>query len=157
MNFFRIALLLSPLVCAAADARGVCRMVITTQAPRQPEFQAELALTPEARAVGLMGREFLARNAAMLFDFGTERPVSMWMKDTPISLDMAFFRATGELVHVARGTEPRSLRLITSPVPVRYVLEVGAGEARDLDPAAGARLDINGLAECAAQSRASSP
>jgi uncharacterized membrane protein (UPF0127 family) len=134
----------------SGGAGGVesCRLTIRISELEALTFDVELATTPQARAIGLMGRKTLRPHSAMLFDFGSERPVSMWMKNTFVPLDMAFFREDGSLAHIARRTEPQSLRLIGSQYPVRYVLEINAGEGRDLMPAAGHRLDLAALSRC---------
>ena len=54
-------------------------------------FKLEIADTDEERLNGLMGRETLAENTCMLFDFETLDYYSMWMKNTLITLDMIFF------------------------------------------------------------------
>jgi len=96
-----------------------------------------------------MERATLAAGRGMLFDFGTERVVAMWMKNTYLPLDMGFFDARGVLRHVARDTEPLSLALIRAPVPIRYVLEVNAGEAGFMDATRGASFDPSTLQDCA--------
>ena len=57
-------------------------------------FNAEVADTDELRSRGLMFRHRLPEDRAMLFDFGDSAPAAMWMKNTYISLDMLFVRAT---------------------------------------------------------------
>jgi hypothetical protein len=61
---------------------------VVTSAGRT-RFEAEIADTPEARARGLMYRTEMADDQGMLFDFGLTRPVSMWMKNTPLSLELS--------------------------------------------------------------------
>lgn len=134
-------------MASAADA--VCRIAISAAGTSPVQFDVELALTREAQATGLMARTTLPAGHGMLFDFGSERTVAMWMKNTHLSLDMAFFDAAGALRHLARNTEPLSLALIRAPVPIRYVLEVSAGEARFLDSARGATIDLTALQDCA--------
>lgn len=102
----------------------------------------ELALDDAARARGLMGRTELAPGHGMWFDFGRTAPVSMWMKDTLLALDMVFVDASGEVVDVTTGTTPNSTALITPPAPVRYVLELPAGDAARLGIATGARCAL---------------
>ncbi|PKP83608.1 MAG: hypothetical protein CVT79_00315 [Alphaproteobacteria bacterium HGW-Alphaproteobacteria-18] len=95
-------------------------------------FTVELATTPEEIQQGLMFRETLAPDAGMLFDFGTTRPVSMWMKNTLIPLDMLFIFEDGRVAAIARNTQPGSLRSVSPGVPVRAVLELPGGRAREL-------------------------
>ncbi len=103
-------------------------------------FRAELAATPEQRAEGLQGRTRLADDAGMLFDFGTPQAVAMWMKNTPISLDMLFIAGDGRVAAIAERTVPYSLDTIAAPAPVRAVLEVRGGTAQRIGLKAGARL-----------------
>jgi len=104
------------------------------------DFMAELAATPEERAKGLMFRTELAQDRGMLFDFKQTRSVSMWMKNTPLSLDMIFSDDKGVVLFVARDTVPYSEEIITPGVPVYAVLEVKAGTAHRLNIKPGDRL-----------------
>jgi len=100
-------------------------------------FQVELAVTNEERATGLMYRKVLPEGRGMLFDFKPDQEVSMWMKNTYVSLDMIFIRADGRILRIAENTEPLSERLVPSGGPARAVLEVIAGTARKLGIAPG--------------------
>lgn len=93
-------------------------------------FAVELATTDEERATGLMYRKELADGKGMLFDFSPEQEVSMWMKNTYISLDMIFIGADGRITRIAENTEPLSTRIISSHGLARAVLEVPAGTAQ---------------------------
>ncbi len=103
-------------------------------------FAVELARTDEERARGLMFRKQLPEGRGMLFDFSPEQEVSMWMKNTYVSLDMIFIRADGRILRIAENTEPLSERTISSGGRVRAVLEVVGGTARKLGIAPGDRV-----------------
>jgi uncharacterized membrane protein (UPF0127 family) len=103
-------------------------------------FSVELAANDEERERGLMFRKSLPERQGMLFDFGTERDVSMWMKNTLISLDMIFIRADGEIARIAENAKPMSTRIIPSGQPVLAVLEVAGGTAEKLGIVAGDRV-----------------
>lgn len=103
-------------------------------------FAVEIADTDAERSKGLMFRKHLAEGRGMLFDFGQEQEVAMWMKNTYISLDMLFIRGDGRILRIAADTEPQSTRIIPSGGPVRAVLEVIAGTARKLGIAPGDRV-----------------
>jgi uncharacterized membrane protein (UPF0127 family) len=100
-------------------------------------FSVEVAGTSEERARGLMFRKKLSPNAGMLFDFGHDREVTMWMQNTYIPLDMIFISADGRITRIAENNKPRSTTLISSGGAVRAVLEVRAGTARKLGITAG--------------------
>ena len=93
-------------------------------------FSVEMATNDQEREKGLMFRKELPDGRGMLFDFSPEQMVSMWMKNTYISLDMIFIRSDGRVLRVAENTEPFSTRIIASGGPVKGVLEVVAGSAR---------------------------
>ena len=58
--------------------------------------------------------------------------MNMWMKNTPISLDMLFANSKGIIFHIEENTTPFSLDTISSELPGRYVLELPAGSAEQL-------------------------
>ena len=103
-------------------------------------FAVEVMRTPEERAKGLMFRRELPEGRGMLFDFSPEQNVSMWMKNTFISLDMIFIRADGRILPIAENTTPESEAIIPAGGPVRGVLEVIAGTVRKYGIAPGDRV-----------------
>ncbi|HRK95741.1 MAG TPA: DUF192 domain-containing protein [Rhodospirillales bacterium] len=123
----------------AEEATGLGLLVIETATGALP-FRVELARTPAELAQGLQHRRQLPPDAGMLFDFGPERIVTMWMKNTHIPLDMLFIKADGTVGDIAQDTEPFSLETIASRVPVRAVLEVNAGTAERLGVRPGDRV-----------------
>lgn len=90
-------------------------------------FEVEVARTVEERSRGLMHRRYMPADRGMLFDFGIDAPVAMWMKDTFIPLDMLFIRKDGTIARIAENTEPHSTRTISSGEDVRSVLELNGG------------------------------
>ena len=95
-------------------------------------FQFELAETDPTRSIGLMHRAEIAPDHGMLFDFKRDRMVSMWMRNTFITLDMLFLSAEGEVVTIAENTVPHSEKTVSSRVRVRAVLELAAGTVQRL-------------------------
>jgi uncharacterized membrane protein (UPF0127 family) len=93
-------------------------------------FSVEMATTEQEKQTGLMYRKELADGKGMLFDFNPEQEISMWMKNTYVSLDMIFIRADGRILRIAENTEPLSTRIVSSQGPARAVLEVVAGTAQ---------------------------
>ena len=103
-------------------------------------FTVEIADNEAAREKGLMFRKELPEGHGMLFDFHSDGPVSFWMQNTYISLDMIFIRGDGRILRIAENTEPLSTRIVPSGGPVRAVLEVIGGTARKLGIAPGDRV-----------------
>jgi uncharacterized membrane protein (UPF0127 family) len=87
----------------------------------------ETARTSEERKKGLMFRRTISPKHGMLFDFGVSQPVSMWMKNTYISLDILFISEEGKITRIVPKTLPLSTEAIPSKAPVRFVLEIPAG------------------------------
>jgi uncharacterized protein len=108
-------------------------------------FAVELATNDAERSRGLMFRKELPEGRGMLFDFEREQPVSFWMHNTYIPLDMIFIRGDGRILRIAENAEPLSDRLIPSGGPVRAVLEVIGGTARKLGIAPGDRVESPAL------------
>jgi len=131
-----------PSALAGGDNDGV--VIATLEGPVQ--FSVEVAVTPQERAVGLMHRRELAADHGMIFDFGTEQDVMMWMRNTYLPLDMLFIDGGGAIRHIAKRTTPLSERTISSQVPVRYVLEINGGLADKLGIAIGDTVSGAGLA-----------
>lgn len=103
-------------------------------------FAIEMADTDERRALGLMYRTSLPQDAGMLFDFKTDSPVAMWMRNTRIPLDMLFIRRDGRIANIAQRTVPFSETSIYSSGPVRAVLELNGGTAERLGLKPGDRV-----------------
>ncbi|MDF3055310.1 MAG: hypothetical protein K0Q74_1217 [Gammaproteobacteria bacterium] len=88
----------------------------------------EIVDTPETMERGLMWRKDLCDYCGMLFIFKPEQIVSMWMKNTVISLDMIFINHKGTIVEIHKNTTPfQTSPVYTSHEKVTCVLEVKAG------------------------------
>ncbi|GGC56406.1 DUF192 domain-containing protein [Chelatococcus reniformis] len=109
-------------------------------------FTVEVMRSEDERERGLMFRGYLPADRGMLFDFKATEPVSMWMKDTFISLDMLFIRRDGTIARIVENTEPQSTRIISSGENVLSVLEVNAGTAARIGAKPGDRV-VHGLFE----------
>ncbi|WP_417476254.1 DUF192 domain-containing protein [Maricaulis sp.] len=106
----------------------------------QHVFMAEIATTPEQMERGLMGREQLDPDAAMLFVYMPPRRASMWMENTLISLDLLFIREDGVVVKLIANAQPGSHRSLASDFDVAAVLEIAGGRAAELGIRPGAIL-----------------
>ena len=95
-------------------------------------FNVEVVDTPESRAKGLMFVQELADDAGMLFDFKEERPVSFWMRNTFIPLDMIFVGADGVVKNIHVNARPHDVTGIPSEGPVQFVLEIPGGRSVEI-------------------------
>ena len=100
----------------------------------------EFARNEAERRQGLMYREELAARTGMLFIFAGEGMRGFWMKNTLIALDMVFFDSAGRFVSLHRDVPPLTLASRQSAGPAQYVLELNAGEAKQLGIGSETRL-----------------
>lgn len=96
------------------------------------ELTVEIADTNEKHQLGLMFRKSLNEKQGMLFIFEEEKPLSFWMKNTFIDLDIGFFDRQKALINVRSMSAVTSvmeseLPSYTSNGPALYALEVPKG------------------------------
>jgi uncharacterized membrane protein (UPF0127 family) len=93
----------------------------------------EVVADDELRARGLMFRDQLRPGTGMLFLFAQDAPLSFWMKNTLIPLDMIFLDSSRRIVGIEHDVPPCKVDNCPSYGPdvlSRYVLEVSAGVAK---------------------------
>jgi uncharacterized membrane protein (UPF0127 family) len=109
-------------------------------ASRDHLFTVQVAATPEEQQQGLMFFRSLGADQGMIFPYDPPQPVSFWMHNTLIPLDMVFIRADGTIARIATAKA-----LDDTPVPagepVAAVLEIRGGRAAELGIRAGDRVD----------------
>jgi uncharacterized membrane protein (UPF0127 family) len=125
----------------ATAAQELERLSILVRSGDRHVFHVEVARTHDQRAQGLMYRRSMPADHGMLFDFERVEPVSMWMQNTYIPLDMLFIRPDGTIARIASNTEPLSTRTIPSGEPVLSVLELNAGVASRLGIRPGDKVE----------------
>lgn len=145
-HFRRLVIFGLWLLCSGGPASGedgefaTSRLVVTGDGGRHV-FTVELAVSAAQLSQGLQNRRQLAPDAGMLFDFKVSRPVSFWMKNTYLPLDIMFIAADGGIVEIVRDATPLSLTKISPSGPARAVLEVNAGTAKRLGINIGDRVE----------------
>jgi uncharacterized protein len=127
------------------------KVTLTGSAGRKFSIEAEVASTRDSRTRGLMWRYTLADGAGMLFIFNREQPLSFWMRNTLIPLDMIFIDAKGKIVSIIENAEPRTLSPRPSAAPATFVLEVPGGSCARSGVKAGASVTFEGIANIVAQ------
>ena len=103
----------------------------------------ELALDSASQARGLMYRQEMPENSGMLFMFTEETPLSFWMKNTLIPLDIIYINEQGSIVHIATAQPCKIQNCPSYPsvYPAKYVLELNAGRAEGLGLRAGDNIN----------------
>ena len=102
-------------------------------------IKAELAVTPEEQATGMMMRREMPGNEGMLFVNETPGVRCFWMKNTLIPLTIAFIADDGTIVNLA-DMQPQSEQSHCSAQPVRFALEMRQGWFAKRGLKAGFRL-----------------
>ena len=111
------------------------------------EIKLEVAATPQQQAMGLMYRTSLADDRGMLFPFSPPQPVSFWMKNTLIPLDMIFLRQ-GVVKAIAVAAPPCTSDPCPTygvNTPIDQVMELRAGRAAELGLKVGSRVSVQKL------------
>jgi uncharacterized protein len=121
------------------------RVTVAAAGGQSVTFEVEVAATRDTRTRGLMWRYALSESAGMLFIFTREQPLSFWMRNTLIPLDMLFIDAKGRVVSIIENAEPRTLQSRPSTGPATYVLEVAGGTSAKKKLKAGAQVTFEGI------------
>ena len=95
-------------------------------------FSVEVADTPAERSLGLMHRDAMPKSAGMLFVYERPQPVSFWMRNTLIPLDMIFADASGVVRKMHENAIPLDETGIDGGEGIQFVLEINGGLAKRL-------------------------
>jgi uncharacterized protein len=109
------------------------------------QLLAEIARTETERERGLMHRSSLAEGKGMLFIFDKDDRLAFWMKNTTLSLSIAYIASDGTIRQIS-DLEPLSLATVQSERSVRYALEVPRGWFERAGVRVGDRVDLSGVA-----------
>jgi uncharacterized membrane protein (UPF0127 family) len=95
-------------------------------------IRAEVASTQQQVERGLMFRTSLAPDRGMLFLFSKEEPLTFWMFQTLIPLDIIWMDSNRHIVEISPDTPPCKTEAAECPnygghVPALFVLELAAG------------------------------
>lgn len=71
-------------------------------------FKTEIVSTPEEKARGLSGRDYIDRDAAMVFEFDQSKQHCLWMKDMKFAIDMVWLDESGRITAIERDVAPET-------------------------------------------------
>jgi len=131
-----------PSLLAERSAAGLQQMTLDVRSgAKTHRFVVEVARSAQEQETGLMNRPSLGPDRGMIFPYDPPQPVSFWMKDTLIPLDMIFIRPDGSIAKIAANTVPLSLEPVPAAEPIAAVLEIAGGRSSELGISAGDRVD----------------
>ncbi|MCC5933057.1 MAG: DUF192 domain-containing protein [Candidatus Cyclonatronum sp.] len=101
----------------------------TSHDAQEPSATVRVAVAESnmARQQGLMNVYEMPEDGGMIFIFDQQQPLSFWMANTPLSLDMVFVNDEFEIVRIHQNTTPFSQQQYPSGRPALYVVEVHGG------------------------------
>lgn len=134
------------------ESFGDNKIFIETQDGREIMLNLEFADTPEKRSQGLMNRTAFEKDInGMLFVFEKNIRSGFWMKDTLMSLSIAFIDEAGEILEI-KDMDPCPEDTLEGQCPLyfpekeyRYALETEQGFFRENKVQPGDR--VKGLQE----------
>ncbi|HVS78959.1 MAG TPA: DUF192 domain-containing protein [Candidatus Saccharimonadales bacterium] len=106
-------------------------------------IDAEVAYTPTQMQEGLGGRQCIASDQGMLFEFSQPGRYDFWMKDMRFSIDMVWINSAKQVVYIQPDVSPATYpQTFVSVRPAQYVLELKASRAAQLGLHNGSRLNF---------------
>jgi len=110
-----------------------------TVAIGEKQWQVDVAISASELTSGLGGVESIPPQTGMLFDLGTPQTVEVTTEPMLFDIDIIFVSEGLEVVDVVQDVGPGYL--VTVETPVRYFLEVNAGESEGIE--AGDSVEIS--------------
>ena len=101
--------------------------------------EAEVAATPEHRAIGLMHRKSMPQQHGMLFVFSQTSRHCMWMRNTLLPLSVAFLDEKGVILNI-ENMQPQTEDNHCAARDARYALEMNLGWFKAKGLAAGTAI-----------------
>ncbi len=108
-------------------------------------IEVEVAASRAMRTRGMMWRVALADGKGMLFLFKQQEPLSFWMRNTLIPLDMVFIDSDLKIAGIVENAEPRTLTSRSPGKPSQFVLELPGGYTRKLHLKPGSTVEFEGV------------
>jgi uncharacterized membrane protein (UPF0127 family) len=130
-------------VLALAAVVGATPAVVPLTLPSGKVLQAEVMVSDEDRAMGLMFRPSLPLDRGMVFVFETADFHTIWMKNCRFPIDIVWLDEARKVVHVAEAVPPCKADPCPVYRPMRiasYVVELNAGQARREGAVLGATI-----------------
>lgn len=122
---------------APSRVKAADELALPTQAqPKLPTItlwlgseilDAEIARTLKQITAGMMFRESMEENEAMLFVFPSDRQTAFWMKNTSLALSAAYLDRNGQILEIVQLDPFDETSKPSQSHQIRFVLEVKQG------------------------------
>jgi len=110
------------------------------------KLKVELATSAKQHDRGLSYREKIDPETGMLFIFNRAEKPGFWMKEMNFPLDIIWLDTNRNVVYLHKNLSPDTYpQIFQSPLPIKYVLEIKAGEADKLNIKIGSHLGFKHL------------
>ncbi len=117
-------------------------------------INAQIAITQTQKNRGLMYRESLPKNDAMIFVFETPKKMAFWMKNTEIPLDIAFLTKDGKITEIKK-MYPHDLNATESHrSDILYCIETNINWFSQNNVSVGDYLDMQAFNKALAERKA---
>lgn len=147
VGFILVALATTGLVVylKSDKANGVCQtnpaLELRMVSGNGHSVQAEVVSNEADKIQGLSDRNCLDQDAGMLFTYDLTGDYCFWMKDMHFAIDMLWLDDEKRIVTVKADVSPDSYPQSFCPDrPAQYILEIGAGKARQYGWQPGTQL-----------------
>ncbi len=103
----------------------------------------EIADSSEERMQGLSGRKEIPNDYGMLFIFPEKGSYGFWMKDMLVAIDILWLSDDGVIIGSESAVSPDTYpKTFHPPQPVRFVLEIRGGLAKEKGWEVGTHLSL---------------
>lgn len=106
------------------------------------QFDIEIAESDYETQTGLMHRQTMQNDRAMLFVFPDVKMRSFYMKNTYIPLDIIYLDKDKRIVSIQENAKPLVETSLPSLFPAQYVLEINAGLSEKLNLKIGDSMEF---------------
>lgn len=112
------------------------------------KFYLEKATTVLQQTKGLMHRKQLGDHEGMIFVYDFSLPLSFWMKNTYIPLDMIFLDSQGKIITIHQAQpeakdENGNYLVYSSTSPAKFVIEINSGLSDKIGIKVGDTVDLS--------------
>ncbi|MFC5046795.1 DUF192 domain-containing protein [Aquimarina hainanensis] len=91
------------------------------------KLDIEFAISDYEQETGLMYRKSMKNSEGMLFIYPESQPLSFYMKNTLIPLDIIFIDEHQSIINFQKNAKPLDESSLPATAPAQYVLEINAG------------------------------